>query len=105
VSTEYRRFQSARRCTSAGTSHDPVSVSVLSKGMNGLVWFVARGLLSTSPALCSKEIQAPTEIMVLLELCPKLRTCKVLRRNVLSTSFEKGGRSERDKLAVVGQLS
>jgi len=38
-----------------------------------------------------------------LELCPKLRTRKILlrridQRNVLATQFEKGGRPERDKL-------
>ena len=32
------------------------SVGVLSKGMDGLTWFSAWRLLSTSPALCSKEI-------------------------------------------------
>ena len=59
---------------SAGTRYGPVSVSVsvclsvtsrvLSKGMNGLIWFLARGLLSTSPTLCFKEIQVSTKIRV-----------------------------------------
>ena len=42
-------------------SHGPVSVclsqfGVLSKWMNGQVWFLAWRLLSTSPRLCSEEI-------------------------------------------------
>jgi len=63
---------------SAGTRYGPVSVSVsvclsvclsvtsrvLSKGMNGLIWFLARALLSTSPTLCFKEIQVSTKIRV-----------------------------------------
>ena len=32
-------------------------VGVLSKWMNGLIWFLVWRLLSTSPTLCSKEIQ------------------------------------------------
>ena len=40
-------------------------VSVLSKGMNGLIWFLACGLLSTSRMLLFKEIQVSTKIRVL----------------------------------------
>jgi len=66
-------FLPARRCASAGTSYGPVSVSVclsvclsqvgvLSKRMNGLVWFLTWGLLSTSLTLCFKEIRVSTKI-------------------------------------------
>jgi len=53
-----------------GTSYDPVyvcltQVGVLSKGMNGLIWFLAWRLLLTSPALCFKEVQVSTKIWVL----------------------------------------
>jgi len=53
-----------------GTSYDPVyvcltQVGVLSKGMNGLIWFLAWRLLLTSPALCFKEVQVSTKIRVL----------------------------------------
>jgi len=57
---------------SAGTSYGPVSVSVclsrvgvLAKGMNGLICFMARRLLSTSPTLSFKEILVSTKIRVL----------------------------------------
>ena len=40
-------------------------VGVLSKGMNGLICFLARGLLSTSPVLWFKEICVSTKIRVL----------------------------------------
>ena len=33
--------------------------------MNGIIWFLACGVLSTSPALCFKEIQVSTKIKVL----------------------------------------
>ena len=42
-----------------------VCVGVLSKGMDGIIWFLAWGLLSTSPTLCFKEIQVSTKIRVL----------------------------------------
>jgi len=40
-------------------------VGVLSKGMNGLMWFLAWRLFSTSPALSFKEIRVFTKIRVL----------------------------------------
>ena len=57
---------------SAGTSYGLVSVSVsmsvslsqvgvLLKRMNGFIWFLACGLLSTSPTLCFKEVQVSTK--------------------------------------------
>jgi len=50
-----------------------------------------------------KEIWVSSKIWVPLEIYPKLRTLKILlwhidRRNVLPTSLNEGGRSERDKL-------
>ena len=49
-------------------------VGVLSKWLDGLIWFLSWGLLSTSPTLCFKEIQVSTTIRVLtLKLLPKLR--------------------------------
>jgi len=45
----------------SGNSYGPVSVRLsvtsLSKETNGLIWFLARRLLSTSPSVCFKEIQ------------------------------------------------
>ena len=78
-------------------------VGVLPKGINGLIWFLARRILSTSPTLCYKETQVSTKIDFPLELFPKLRTWKISlrhidRRNVLSILAEEGERSERDKL-------
>jgi len=66
----------ARRYASAGTSYSPVSVclsvcvclsgvGVLSKRMNGLIWFLAWRLFSTSLTLCFKESQVSTKIRVL----------------------------------------
>ena len=60
-----QEFLPARRYASAGTNYGPVSVcclcrsqvGVLSKRTDGLIWFLAWGLLSTSTTLCFKEIQ------------------------------------------------
>jgi len=67
-------FTRATLCDSAGrpTSYGLVSVSVsmsvslsqvgvLLKRMNGFIWFLACGLLSTSPTLCFKEVQVSTK--------------------------------------------
>ena len=40
-------------------------VGVLSKRMDGIIWFWACGLLSTSPTLCFKETEVSTNIRVL----------------------------------------
>jgi len=81
--TDLNALSSARRCASLWPCvHVCVCLSVrlsqvgvLSKGLNGLIWFLAWRLLSTSPILCFKEIQVSTKIKVLpLELFPKLRT-------------------------------
>ena len=63
-------FLPAWCCAGTGTSYGCLSVSllqvdVLSKGINGLIWFVAWRLLSTSPTLCFKEIQVSAKIRVL----------------------------------------
>ena len=56
-------FLPARRYVSAGTSYDPVSVSVclsvcvLSKWLGGSSWVLACRLLLIYPALCFKEIR------------------------------------------------
>ena len=62
----------AQRYASASTSYGPVSVclcllqvGILSKGMDGMIWFLARGLISTSRKLCRKEIHVSTKIKVL----------------------------------------
>jgi len=66
--------------------------------------FLARELPSTHPTLCSEEIRVSSKTRVLPSgtLSQTLDFKKLLRyidrRNVLSTSLEKGGRSERDKL-------
>jgi len=59
--TQHMHFLPARRYASTGTSYGPVSVclsqlGVLSKGMNGLIWFLAWKLLLTSPSLCFTDI-------------------------------------------------
>jgi len=65
-------FTRATLCDSVGTSYGLVSVSVsmsvslsqvgvLLKRMNGIIWFLACGLLSTSPTLCFKEVQVSTK--------------------------------------------
>jgi len=64
----------ARRYASAGTSHDPVSVSVSVcllvtsrcsiKRDERINLVLARGLLSTSPIHCFKDIQVSTKIRV-----------------------------------------
>ena len=66
--TPARSFLPARRFAGAGTGYGPVSVSVclsqvgvLSKGMNGFVWFLAWRLLSTSPTLYVKKTQVSTK--------------------------------------------
>ena len=53
-------------------------------GMNGLIWFSAWRLLSTSPTLCFKEIQVSTKIRVYfpLELFSKLWTWKMIRHGI-----------------------
>ena len=71
-------FLPARRYVSAGISYGPVSVclsvclsqvGVLLKWLDGSSWFLAWRLLSTSPALCFKEIQVTAKIRALpLEL-------------------------------------
>jgi len=60
-------------CLSVCLSH---VVGVLSKRMDGIIWFLAWELLSTSPTLCFKEIQASTKISLLPSgtFFPKLRT-------------------------------
>jgi len=52
--------------------------------MNGLIWFSAWRLLSTSPTLCFKEIQVSTKIRVSfpLELFSKLWTWKMIRHGI-----------------------
>ena len=40
-------------------------VGVLSKGTDGLIWFLARRLLSTSPTLGFKETRVSAKIIVL----------------------------------------
>jgi len=52
--------------------------------MNGLIWFSAWRLLSTSPTLCFKEIQVSTKIRVYfpLELFRKLWTWKMIRHGI-----------------------
>jgi len=61
-------FLPARRYASAGTSYAPVyarlcplHVGVLWKRMDGLIWFLARRLLSTSLIVCCKEILISTK--------------------------------------------
>ena len=77
-------------------------VNVLSKGMNDLICFLARGLLSTSPTLCFQEIQVSTKVRIGLvpSGTPDLENFATAygSSNVLSISLEKDGRSERDKL-------
>ena len=58
------RFLPARRYATAGTSYGPVSVcvclsqvGVLSKRMDGIIWFLAWGLLSISPTRCFKKFR------------------------------------------------
>jgi len=66
-------FYCAMLCV-RGTSLGPVSVclsvclsqvGVLSKGMNGIISFLAWGLLSTSPTLSFEEIRVSTKIRAL----------------------------------------
>jgi len=40
-------------------------VGVLSKGMNGLIWFLARRLFSTIPTLCFKQTRVSTKTRIL----------------------------------------
>ena len=62
-------FLPTRRYASAVVSYGPVSVmsvclsqvGVLSKGMNGLIWFLAGKLLSTSPTLRFKQTPVSTK--------------------------------------------
>ena len=81
----------------------PSQVRVLSKRLNESS-FLAGELPSTHPTLCSEEIRVSSKTRVLHSgtLSQTLDFKKLLRyidrRNVLSTSLEKGGRSERDKL-------
>jgi len=62
----YFYFLPTWRYASAGTSYGPVSVSVsvhlsqvsvLSKRIDGIIWFLARRLPLASPTLCFKAIQ------------------------------------------------
>ena len=57
-----------RRHANVGTSYDGLSVchGVLSKWMDGLIWFLACRLLSSYPTLYCKGIQVFTKIRV----CP-----------------------------------
>ena len=63
---------------------------------------MALWLFSTSPTLCCREIQVSTKITVLpswtLSETPDLENFASAYRNVLSTSLDQGGRSQRDKL-------
>ena len=92
LSLAFVLFLLGRRYASAGNSCGPVSVclsqvGVLSKGMNGLIWVLARRLLSTSPTLCFKEIQVSTKIRVLpLELFPKISPRRIVRRTCFQLS-------------------
>jgi len=79
-----------------------VSVGVLSKRMNGLIWVLAWKLLST---LCFKEIHVSTKIRVLpsgtLSQTPDFENFASPYRSskrVVDYKLDKGERSERDKL-------
>jgi len=67
-----KRFVPARRYAGACTSYVALCLSVclsqvgvLLKRLNESSWFLACELLFTRPTLCCKEIQVPSEIMVL----------------------------------------
>jgi len=59
--------------------------------MDGLIWFLAQKLPSTTPTLCCKEIQVSTKIRVLVSgtfsSTPDLENfaTRIDSRNVLST--------------------
>ena len=54
-------------------------VVVLSKGMNGLIWFLAGRLLLASSTLCFKEIQVSAKISVCVYMCVIVVVCQVLK--------------------------
>jgi len=81
-----------------GSSRGPVSVcpsqvGVLLKWLDGSSWFLAWRLLSTSPTLCFKEIQASAKITVLPSgTFPKLRTSKISPGHIDRTCYQLSSR-------------
>jgi len=91
----------ALQCLSVSVRH--IKVGVLSKGMNGLIWFLTRGLLSTSFTLCFKKIQVSTKITVHLNFLAnsglgKFRHGISIVERAINLARERWTLSERDKL-------